>query len=240
MASSRSRRLSDRADGAVDVLGWAARRGPSRRCSIAGSQMLEAGWSCPATRSRPWSCWILRTPTSDLGFTTSGDQRMGVRSRALGLPVVDCVAWLEAIDPADHLFDACGSPAWPCSSRACLRRRGSHEVDDGCSGWPVNFLRSWGPAWQTPTGQVFRWHLRIMMQPSGDQRSGCEPELFGAQQGGDDHVAARLQPAVGFQAQRVNAGRSCTSVWCVSARPSSQGRPACLMLVRGDAPVPPS
>ena len=31
-----------------------------------------------------------------------------------------------------------------------------------------------------------------------------------------------------------------TSTWCVSARPSSQGMPACLMLVSGEAPVPPS
>jgi hypothetical protein len=31
-----------------------------------------------------------------------------------------------------------------------------------------------------------------------------------------------------------------TSVWWVSAMPSSQGRPANLMLVSGEAPVPPS
>ena len=31
-----------------------------------------------------------------------------------------------------------------------------------------------------------------------------------------------------------------TSVWCVSARPSSHGRPACISEVSGDAPVPPS
>jgi hypothetical protein len=31
-----------------------------------------------------------------------------------------------------------------------------------------------------------------------------------------------------------------TSVWCVSARPSSHGRPAYLMPVHLDAPVPPS
>ena len=31
-----------------------------------------------------------------------------------------------------------------------------------------------------------------------------------------------------------------TKVWCVSAKPSSHGIPACLMLVCGDAPVPPS
>ena len=31
-----------------------------------------------------------------------------------------------------------------------------------------------------------------------------------------------------------------TRVWCVSATPSSQGKPACLIEVKGDAPVPPS
>src|SRR5256885_15511685 len=31
-----------------------------------------------------------------------------------------------------------------------------------------------------------------------------------------------------------------TSVWCVSARPSSHGVPACLIEESGDAPVPPS
>ena len=31
-----------------------------------------------------------------------------------------------------------------------------------------------------------------------------------------------------------------TSVWCVSARPTSHGRPACWIEVTGLAPVPPS
>ena len=31
-----------------------------------------------------------------------------------------------------------------------------------------------------------------------------------------------------------------TKVWCVSAIPSSQGRPACFIDVNGEAPVPPS
>ncbi len=51
-----------------------------------------------------------------------------------------------------------------------------------------------------PTGQVFRWHLRIMMQPMRDQRRGGEAELLGAQQRGDGHVAAGLQLAVGLHA----------------------------------------
>ncbi len=33
------------------------------------------------------------------------------------------------------------------------------------SGLPANFLRSSGSCVAMPTGQVFRWHLRIMMQP---------------------------------------------------------------------------
>ncbi len=51
-----------------------------------------------------------------------------------------------------------------------------------------------------PTGQVFRWHLRIMMQPSATSGSGGEAELLGAQQRGDRHVAAGLQLAVGLHA----------------------------------------
>ena len=51
-----------------------------------------------------------------------------------------------------------------------------------------------------PTGQVFRWHLRIMMQPMRHQRRGGEAELLGAQQRGDHDVAAGLQLAVGLHA----------------------------------------
>mmetsp|Transcript_22154 Transcript_22154/g.66501 ORF Transcript_22154/g.66501 Transcript_22154/m.66501 type:complete len:275 (-) Transcript_22154:2754-3578(-) len=35
-----------------------------------------------------------------------------------------------------------------------------------CSGWPSNLARSSGSCVAMPTGHVFRWHLRIMMQPS--------------------------------------------------------------------------
>eukprot|EP01048_Picozoa_sp_COSAG05_P010217 COSAG05_NODE_886_length_6751_cov_151.638906_7_plen_52_part_00 len=34
------------------------------------------------------------------------------------------------------------------------------------SGLPWNLARSTGSWVAMPTGQVFRWHLRIMMQPS--------------------------------------------------------------------------
>jgi hypothetical protein len=72
-----------------------------------------------------------------------------------------------------------------------------------------------------------------------DERRGGEAELLGAEQRGDGHVAAGLELAVGLDTMRLRRLFS-TSVWCVSARPSSQGRPACLIEVSGDAPVPPS
>ena len=66
------------------------------------------------------------------------------------------------------------------------------------SGLPVKRLRSSGFCVATPTGQVSRWQTRIMMQPRHDQRRGGEAELLGAEQRGDDDVAAGLQLAVGL------------------------------------------
>ena len=51
----------------------------------------------------------------------------------------------------------------------------------------------------TPTGQVLRWHLRIMMQPRRDERRGGEAELLGAEQRGEGDVAPGLELAVGLQ-----------------------------------------
>ena len=65
-----------------------------------------------------------------------------------------------------------------------------------CSGWPRNLLRSTGSCVATPTGQVLRWHLRIMMQPVDDERRGGETELVGAEHRADRDVAAGLHLAV--------------------------------------------
>ena len=35
-----------------------------------------------------------------------------------------------------------------------------------CSGWPVNLARRRSSWVAMPTGQVLRWHLRIIMQPA--------------------------------------------------------------------------
>ena len=44
-----------------------------------------------------------------------------------------------------------------------------------CSGWPVKRLRSTGSCVATPTGQVLRWHLRIMMQPAAISGAVAKP-----------------------------------------------------------------
>ena len=69
-----------------------------------------------------------------------------------------------------------------------------------CSGLPANFARSSGSCVATPTGQVFRWHLRIMMQPRRHQRRRGEAELLGAEQRAEHDVAPGLELPVDLQA----------------------------------------
>src|SRR5208282_1253395 len=44
-----------------------------------------------------------------------------------------------------------------------------------CSGLPVKRARSTGSCVAMPTGQVFRWHLRIMMQPDAISGAVAKP-----------------------------------------------------------------
>ena len=64
------------------------------------------------------------------------------------------------------------------------------------SGLPVKRARSSGFWVATPTGQVSRWQTRIRMQPETTSGRGGEAELLGAEQRGDDDVAAGLELAV--------------------------------------------
>ncbi len=44
-----------------------------------------------------------------------------------------------------------------------------------CSGWPTKRLRSTGSCVATPTGQVLRWHLRIITQPAAISGAVAKP-----------------------------------------------------------------
>jgi hypothetical protein len=112
-----------------------------------------------------------------------------------GLPVVDGLARFELVDAADHLVERAEAELRHDLAQFLAMKRMKLTT---CSGLPVNFLRSSGSCVATPTGQVFRWQTRIMMQPSTDQRRGGEAELLGAEQRGDRHVAAGLELAVGL------------------------------------------
>ena len=107
------------------------------------------------------------------------------------------------------------------------------------SGLPVNFLRSSGFCVATPTGQVLRWQTRIMMQPTAT--SGAVEKPYSSAPSSAATTTSRPVLSWPSVSTTIRLRRLLsTSTWCVSARPSSQGMPACLMLVSGDAPVPPS
>ena len=90
-----------------------------------------------------------------------------------------------------------------------------------------------------PTGQVSRWQTRIMMQP--DTTSGAVAKPNSSAPSRAPMTTSRpvfIWPSTWttMRSRRSLAIRVC---W-VSARPSSQGMPACFWEVSGVAPVPPS
>ena len=107
------------------------------------------------------------------------------------------------------------------------------------SGLPLNLARSSGFWVATPTGQVSRWQTRIMMQP--DTTSGAVAKPYSS---APSRAATITSRAVRMPPSHCTVMRSrsplSTSVCWVSARPISHGTPACLRLVSGAAPVPPS
>mmetsp|Transcript_4405 Transcript_4405/g.17906 ORF Transcript_4405/g.17906 Transcript_4405/m.17906 type:complete len:367 (+) Transcript_4405:466-1566(+) len=108
-----------------------------------------------------------------------------------------------------------------------------------CSGTPSNFARSSGSCVAMPTGHVLRWHLRIMMQPSA--MSGPVENANSSAPSAAAMATSRgvlSWPSV-WSVTRSRRPLS-TRVCCVSATPSSHGRPAHLMPVHAAAPVPPS
>ena len=128
-------------------------------------------------------------------------------------------------------------PSDAISSRAsCATKRMKFTTD---SGLPENFARSFGSCVATPTGHVLRWQTRMRMQPTVTRGAVVMPNSSGPSSAAT--MTSRpvfIWPSVSttIRDRRLLS----TSTWCVSARPSSHGMPACLRLVSGAAPVPPS
>ena len=107
------------------------------------------------------------------------------------------------------------------------------------SGLPLKRLRSSGFCVATPAGQLSRLHTRIIMQPIVTSGTVAKPNSSAPS------IAATATSCAVISLPSVSSTTRLRSlfiisVWCVSASPSSHGSPACLMLERGDAPVPPS
>ena len=108
-----------------------------------------------------------------------------------------------------------------------------------CSGLPLKRARRTGSCVATPTGQVFRWHLRIITQPAAISGPVAKPNSSAPRSAPISTSRPVRKPPSTCTATRPRSLFS-TSVCCVSASPISQGEPACLIEVSGEAPVPPS
>ncbi len=107
------------------------------------------------------------------------------------------------------------------------------------SGLPVKRSRRSGRWVQTPTGQVLEWHCRTRMQPMATSDSVPMPYSSAPSRAAMTMSRPVLSPP---SVRRVTRWRSRLRVriWLTSLRPISQGVPAYLIEVWGEAPVPPT
>ena len=144
--------------------------------------------------SRPWSCGIWQKRPDLLVHVRLVEDLAEVE--ALGLPVVDGLPRLEAVDVADHLLDRAEAELGHDAARASSAMKRMKLTT--CSGLPVNFARSCGILRRDARRAGVQVADAHHDAAGGDQRRGGEAELLGAEQRGDHDVAAGLQLAVGL------------------------------------------
>jgi hypothetical protein len=120
---------------------------------------------------------------------------MLLKSRPFAFQWLDGLARLEP-STCPTISSTVRKPSWAMSSRTSSAMKRMKLTT--CSGLPVNFARSWGIL-----GRDARRAGVQMADPhhdaaGGDQRGRGEAELLGAEQRGDDDVAAGLQLPVGL------------------------------------------
>ena len=128
-------------------------------------------------------------------------------------------------------------PSWAMCSRTSWATK-VMKLTTYC-GSPVKRLRSSGSCVAMPTGQVLRWQARIITQPSVTSGAVAKPNSSAP----SSAPITTSRPVFSWPSTSTatRERRSFMSrTWWVSAMPSSQGRPACLIEDSGEAPVPPS
>ena len=183
-----------RADRAVDVahrldeldLLAALERRPRTSRSGCTSSALSRPWSCSST-------WQRGTSAGTVGWW-----KMRLKSRPLRLPVRDALLRVEQVGAADQVVERADAEL----RHDLARFLGDEEevVDDVLGLALRTCARSTGSCVATPTGQVFRWHLRIMMQPSTTSGAVAKPNSSAPSSAPIDDVAAGLHLAVGLHA----------------------------------------
>ena len=107
------------------------------------------------------------------------------------------------------------------------------------SGLPQKRFRSSGFWVAMPMGQVSRLHTRIIVQPRVTSGAVAKPNSSAPSSAAMATSRPVISlPSVSSRTRPRSPERN--RVWWVSARPSSQGRPALWMELMGAAPVPPS
>ena len=222
------------ADGAVDVADRPARLDRRRRCSSAGR---HASMSCVV--EGPLEAVVLGPDLAQRGGAVARRVRAEERREveAGGLPVLDGAGRRRAVDAGRPPRRASGTRATASSSRTSSAMYSKNVSTN--SGLPVNRLRSSGFWVAMPTGQVSRWQTRIITQPETTSGAVAKPNSSAPSSAAittSRPVFSCPSTWTTIRSRRPFRTRVC---W-VSARPSSQGTPACLSEVSGAAPVPPS
>jgi hypothetical protein len=159
----------------------------------------------------------------------------GERSMPLAFQWSSAMCGVDLVHAAHHFVD--GAEAELGHVLAHLLGDEEEEVDD-VLGLAGEAGAQHGSCVAMPTEQVFRWHLRIMMQPMAISGVVAKPNSSAPSSAA--MTTSRPVCSLPSVCTRMRLRRSLSSsTCCVSARPSSQGRPACLMELSGEAPVPP-
>jgi hypothetical protein len=90
-----------------------------------------------------------------------------------------------------------------------------------------------------PTGQLSWWQVRTIRQPSASSAAVPKPYSSAPSSAASSTSRPVLRPPSTRTRTRERSRLARSACW-VSARPSSQGAPACLIEDSGLAPVPPS